>query len=87
LENANSIAEKALKNDRSIFNAEKELKSRDQMEQNQPNDEEQPTTNKNQDEIQTENFKIKTVFAEPEQKELKPDQHGVYSIDDYSPPK
>ncbi len=39
-------------------------------------------------------YKIKTVFEETDQKEklatskeVKPDQHGIYSINDYQPPK
>lgn len=44
-------------------------------------DEELKNRDKNND------FKIKTIFGEPEQKSLKPDQHGVYNIDDYEPPK
>lgn len=32
-------------------------------------------------------FRIKTIFGEPEQDAVKPDQHGVYSINDYKPPK
>ena len=32
-------------------------------------------------------FAIKTVFGEPEEDRLKPDQHGIYNIDDYQPPK
>ena len=40
---------------------------------------------KNRD--QKTDFKIKTIFGEPEEKSLKPDQHGVYNIDDYKPPK
>jgi len=31
--------------------------------------------------------KIKTIFGESEEKALKPDQHGTYSINDYQPPK
>lgn len=33
------------------------------------------------------NLQIKTVFGEPEEDSLKPDNHGVYSIDDYKPPQ
>ena len=40
---------------------------------------------KNRD--QKTDFKIKTIFGEPEEKSLRPDQHGVYNIDDYKPPK
>ena len=64
LKNANKTAEEALKKDNLKFNADQELKQRD--------DEEAP--------------KIKTIFGDSEEKTLKPDQHGIYSINDYKPP-
>ena len=43
--------------------------------------------NRDQAVDQKKDFKIKTIFGEGEQDVIKPDQHGVYNIDDYKPPK
>lgn len=42
--------------------------------------------NREQDE-QKDEFKIKTIFDDSQENTLKPDQHGVYNINDYQPPK
>lgn len=74
LKDADKIAESALEKDDLKFNADQELTTRDQRET-------QKTDSSNQ------KPQVKTVFGEPEVKAMKPDQHGVYSISDYQPPK
>jgi hypothetical protein len=70
LKGASDKADKQLRNENNRFNAENELSKREKAGEDN-NKENLP--------------KLKTIFGE-EEKKLKPDQHGVYSIDDYQVP-
>jgi hypothetical protein len=72
LKDADEKSEAALKRDKLTFNPDEELKKRDEGKQ----------------------IELKTIFGEDENDKnssvggpIKPDQHGVYSINDYKPPK